>query len=663
MLIEKEFELQSKYEPAGDQPKAIEALLKGLEEGKGGQVLLGATGTGKTFTMAQVIAKSGRPTLVLAHNKTLAAQLYAELASFFPENAVEYFVSYYDYYQPEAYVPATDNYIAKDSQINEQIDKLRHSATKALLERRDIIIVSSVSCIYGIGSRESYKEMVMSILEGDIIERSDVISKLVDLHYQRNDIDFQRGTFRVRGDIIDVFPVSEEDRGIRIEMFDNEIERILFIDPLKGTKIEQIERIDIYPATHYANTKENIDRAVEDIEEELNQTLKYFKNENKLVEAQRLEERTNYDLEMLREVGFCSGIENYSRHLSNRKEGEKPPTLLEYFPPDWLLVVDESHVTIPQVRAMYKGDRSRKNSLVNYGFRLPSALDNRPLQFPEFMGLLNQAIFVSATPAAFEQEFSNHEIVEQIIRPTGLLDPTVEVKPVEGQVDDLLEQIRQRVSQNQRVLVTTTTKKMSERLADYYDELGIKVRYLHSDIETLERVEIIRDLRKGKFDVLIGINLLREGLDIPEVGLVAILDADKEGFLRNRTSLIQTIGRAARNENGHVILYGDRITRSMQEAMEETKRRREIQEAYNKEHGIIPRTIVKEFHSPLEELFQSATLSEEVAETDWDISQLPKLIAKTRKAMFAAAAELDFEKAAELKNQVQEMENYLLQFG
>ena len=663
MLIDKAFELQSKYEPAGDQPKAIEAILKGLQEDKGGQVLLGATGTGKTFTMAQVIAKSGRPTLILAHNKTLAAQLYAELSSFFPNNAVEYFVSYYDYYQPEAYVPSTDNYISKDSQINEQIDKLRHSATKALLERRDVIIISSVSCIYGIGSRESYKEMVMSIMEGDIIDRSEIIAKLVDLHYKRNDIDFQRGVFRVRGDIIDIFPVSEEERAVRIEMFDNEIERILFIDPLRGTKIEEIERIDIYPATHYANTKENIDRAIEDIEEELNQTLKNFKNENKLVEAQRLEERTNYDLEMLREVGFCSGIENYSRHLAKRKEGEKAPTLLEYFPSDWLLIIDESHVTIPQVRAMYKGDRSRKRSLVNYGFRLPSALDNRPLQFPEFMGLLNQVLFVSATPSEFEKEYSNQAIVEQIIRPTGLLDPTIEVKPVEGQVDDLLEQIRLRVAQNQRILVTTTTKKMSERLADYYDELGVKVRYLHSDIQTLERVEIIRDLRKGKFDVLIGINLLREGLDIPEVGLVAILDADKEGFLRNRTSLIQTIGRAARNQNGHAILYGERITRSMQAAIDETKRRREIQDTYNKEHGITPKTIIKEFHSPLEELFQSSIISEELAETDWDISHLPKLITKTRKAMFAAAAELDFEKAAELKNQVHEMEHYLLQFG
>ena len=657
------FELHSKYQPAGDQPKAIEALVNGLEQGKPSQVLLGATGTGKTFTMATVVSKVNRPTLVLAHNKTLAAQLYAELTSFFPNNAVEYFVSYYDYYQPEAYVASTDNYISKDSQINEQIDKLRHSATKSLLERRDVIIVSSVSCIYGIGARATYSEMVLSIMEGDRIDRSTIIESLVDLHYKRNDIDFQRGVFRVRGDIIDVFPVSEEEKAVRIEMFDNDIERILYIDPLRGSKIEEIERIDIYPATHYANTKENIDRAIEDIEEELNLRLKDFKNNNKLVEAQRLEERTKYDLEMLREVGFCSGIENYSRHLSNRKEGEQPPTLLEYFPSDWLLIVDESHVTLPQVRAMYKGDRSRKGSLVNYGFRLPSAMDNRPLQFAEFMALLNQVVFVSATPSEFEKEYSNQEIVEQIIRPTGLLDPTIEVRPVDGQVDDLLEQIRIRTAQGDRVLVTTTTKKMSERLADYFDELGVKARYLHSEIQTLERVEIIRDLRKGVFDVLIGINLLREGLDIPEVSLVAILDADKEGFLRNKTSLIQTIGRAARNVNGHAILYGNRITRSMQAAIDETQRRREIQEAHNLEHGIIPTTIIKEFHSPLEQLFQGSAIAEDLGDADWDISHLPKLITKTRKAMFSAAGELDFEKAAELKQQVQDMEIYLLQFS
>ena len=657
------FELQSPFTPAGDQPQAIQALVDGIRNGDVSQTLLGATGTGKTFTIANVIAMTNRPTLVLAHNKTLAAQLYSELSRLFPNNAVEYFVSYYDYYQPEAYVPSTDNYIAKDSQINEKIDKLRHSATKALLERRDVVIVSSVSCIYGLGSKEAYDGMLLSLEVGQQIERREIISKLVDIFYQRNDMDFYRGTFRVRGDIIDVFPAHEDQVAIRMEMFDDEVEELSFIDPLKGTRLKSVEKVAVFPASHYVTPKEEMDRAIVQIREELGERLAFFTKNKKLIEHQRLQERTLYDLEMIEETGSCSGIENYSRHLSNRKSGEAPPTLLEYFPKDWLLIVDESHVTIPQVRAMYKGDRSRKTTLVDFGFRLPSALDNRPLQFSEFLKLLNQVIFVSATPSVFEVEMSENVIVEQIIRPTGLLDPTVEIRPIEGQVDDLFDQIQKRVQKKERVLVTTLTKRMAQDLSSYYDDLGVRVRYLHSDIDTLERVEILRDLRKGEFDVLVGINLLREGLDIPEVSLVAILDADKQGFLRNRTSLIQTIGRAARNSSGHVILYAEKTTIAMKQAMEETERRRKIQQRFNARHNVTPTTIQKEIYSPLEELFVDSSPETTSSEKDWEPKEVPKLMAKAKKDMIKAASELRFERAAELRDLIKEMELFLLKFG
>ncbi len=665
------FQIHSKYEPAGDQPKAISELVDGIESDKSFQVLLGATGTGKTFTIAQVIQTVQKPTLVLAHNKTLAAQLYAELKKFFPNNAVQYFVSYYNYYQPEAYVPTTDNYIQKDSSINEQIDKLRHSATQALLERQDVIIVSSVSCIYGIGDKESYQALMLYLVIGEEAGHRNIITRLTEMNYEHNDIEFDRGKYRVRGDVIDIFPASEDDRAIRIELFDDEVESIYVFDPLTGAKIKDLRQVRIFAASHYVTGQDNLKRAIEDIEIELSHRLNELEQAGKLVEKQRLEERTNYDLDMLRNAGFCSGIENYSRHLSGRSTGEQPPTLLEYFPDDWLLVMDESHVTLPQVLAMYKGDRSRKQTLVDYGFRLPSAMDNRPLQSEEFFKLLNNTIFVSATPAYRELDRTEGEVVEQIIRPTGLLDPTIEVRDLEGQVDDLYGEIKMRVARNQRVLVTTLTKKKSEHLANYYDELGIKVAYLHSDIPTIERVEIIRDLRQGKYDVLIGINLLREGLDMPEVALVAILDADKEGFLRNRTSLIQTMGRAARNIDGHVILYSQhkRITASMKAAIDETNRRRHIQRSYNELHGQEPRPIESDFQSPLEELFMDnaeADLEALIAPSEdeaVDIPSLQRRIKQLKKEMHSAAAQLDFEGAIRLRDEIKQLNEFLRVIG
>ena len=665
------FEIHAKYEPAGDQPTAIDALVEGLEQDKKFQVLLGATGTGKTFTIAQVVERVQKPTLILAHNKTLAAQLYAEIKRFFPNNAVQYFVSYYNYYQPEAYVPTTNNYIPKDSSINEQIDKLRHSATQALLERRDVIIVSSVSCIYGIGDRETYQSLLLYLVVGEVVGRQHIISRLTEMNYTHNDIEFDRGMYRVRGDVIDVFPASEDDRAIRIELFDDEVETIYVFDPLTGKKIKDLRQIRIFAASHYVTGQDNLKRAIEDIQIELSHRLLELEQAGKLVEKQRLEERTNYDLDMLRNAGVCAGIENYSRHLSGRNPGQQPPTLLEYFPEDWLLVMDESHVTLPQVLGMYKGDRSRKQTLVDYGFRLPSAMDNRPLQSEEFFRLLNKAIFVSATPAYRELERTNGEVVEQIIRPTGLLDPTIEIRQLEGQVDDLFGEIKIRASRNQRVLVTTLTKKKSEHLANYYDELGINVAYLHSDIPTIERVEIIRDLRQGKYDVLIGINLLREGLDMPEVSLVAILDADKEGFLRNRTSLIQTMGRAARNIDGHVILYSQnkRITASMKAAIDETNRRRVIQRAHNVHHGIEPQPIYSEFDSPLELLFSSdaesdlQTLISSSDDVPTDIPTLQKRVSQLKKQMHSAAAQLDFEGAIRLRDEIKQLNEFLRVIG
>ena len=660
------FQLVAPHQPAGDQPHAIKELSAGLQEGKASQILLGATGTGKTFTIAQVIAQKQCPTLVLAHNKTLAAQLYDEFRSFFPDNAVEYFVSYYDYYQPEAYVPSSDTYIPKESQINEQIDKLRHSATRSLLERKDVIIVSSISCIYGLGSKEAYDGMLLILEEGECIPRKKIISKLVEIFYNRNDVDFSRGTFRVRGDVIEIFPVHEESQAIRVEMFDDEVERISFIDPLRGIRKESIPRVVIYPASHYVTPQDQLERAMYDIRQELGDRLRTFLDENKLIEAQRLEERTRYDLEMLEETGRCRGIENYSRHLSGREAGFPPPTLLEYFPKEWLLVVDESHVTVPQIGAMYKGDRSRKMSLVDFGFRLPSALDNRPLKFVEFEASLHQTIYVSATPGPYELSLCEGEVVEQLIRPTGLLDPVVEVRSQETQVDDLFDEIKKTVDRGGRVLVTTMTKKMSQELSAYYASLGIKVCYLHSDIETLERIQIISNLREGIFDVLVGINLLREGLDIPEVELVAILDADKEGFLRNKTSLIQTIGRAARNKNGRVILYAERITDSMQAAIDETHRRRTIQDAFNKEHNIEPKTIIKEIRNPLHNLFgseQEGSQQTTILDQEYNLKDIPFLITKLQKQMKEASKELRFEEAAELRDQIKALEIYALRFA
>ncbi len=648
-----DFKLHLEYQPTGDQPQAIEKLVKGFKEGNQFQTLLGVTGSGKTFTMANVIAQIQKPTLILAHNKTLAAQLYGEFKEFFPENAVEYFVSYYDYYQPEAYVPSTDTYIEKDSAINDEIDKLRHSATAALFERKDVIIVSSVSCIYGLGSPIDYKEMVLSLRPGMIKDRDEVIRKLVDIQYDRNDMDFKRGTFRVRGDIVEIFPVISSDTAVRVEFFGDEIDRITEIDVLTGEIKNRLEHIAIFPASHYVVPQDKINMAIKTIEAELDERVKYFKGEGKLLEAQRIAERTNYDIEMLRETGFCSGIENYSRHLAGLEPGATPHTLLDYFPDDFIIMVDESHITVPQVRGMYAGDQSRKSTLVEFGFRLPSAKDNRPLNFDEFESKIDQMLFVSATPGDYEAE---HELLraEQVIRPTGLLDPEIIVKPVDGQVDDLIFEIRKGIKNKNKVLVTTLTKKMAEDLTDFMREAGIRVKYLHSDIDTLERTEIIRDMRLDVFDVLVGINLLREGLDIPEITLVAILDADKEGFLRSETSLIQTIGRAARNSEGHVIMYADKITDSMRHAIEETKRRREIQDKYNKEHGITPTTIkkaVRERISITKEAIESVNRLKKDPES-MSRKEIMKLIEKVTKEMKKAAAELNFESAAELRDEM-----------
>lgn len=653
-----EFDLHSNYKPSGDQPTAIRQLVEGVQQGKKHQTLLGATGTGKTFTISNVIKEVKKPTLVIAHNKTLAGQLYSEFKEFFPNNAVEYFVSYYDYYQPEAYVPQTDTYIEKDASINDEIDKLRHSATSSLFEREDVIIIASVSCIYGLGNPEEYREMVVSIRTGMEIERNQLLRKLVDIQYERNDINFTRGKFRVRGDVVEIFPASRDERCIRIEFFGDEVDRIREIDALTGEVLGDREHIAIFPASHFVTREEKLVKAIENIEDELKDRLAKLRAEDKLLEAQRLEQRTNYDLEMMREMGFCSGIENYSRHLTLREPGVTPYTLLDYFPKDFLLVIDESHVTLPQIRGMYNGDQARKNVLVDHGFRLPSALDNRPLRFEEFEKHIHNAIYVSATPGPYELEHTP-ETVEQIIRPTGLLDPEIEVRPIEGQIDNLIDEIQQCVERNERVLVTTLTKKMSEDLTDYLKEMGIKVQYLHSEIKTLERIEIIRELRLGTYDVLVGINLLREGLDIPEVSLVTILDADKEGFLRSERSLIQTIGRAARNANGHVIMYADQITDSMRKAIEETNRRRTIQMAYNEKNHIIPKTIQKEIRDVIRAT-QAAEKSESYLTKATNGKKLTKaekttLLESLEKEMKEAAKALDFERAAELRDTILEL--------
>ncbi len=655
-----EFKLKAPYKPTGDQPQAIAELVKGFKEGNQCQTLLGVTGSGKTFTMANVIQQLQKPTLVIAHNKTLAAQLYGEFKEMFPENAVEYFVSYYDYYQPEAYVPSSDTYIAKDSAINDEIDKLRLSATMALAERRDVIIVASVSCIYGLGSPVDYQNMVISLRPGMIKDRDEVVAKLIEIQYDRNDMDFHRGTFRVRGDVLEVIPAYESDVAIRIEFFGDEVDRITEVDILTGEIKDELKHVAIFPASHYVVDKENINRAVKAIEEELEERVKEFKRQDKLLEAQRIAERTNFDIEMMKETGFCSGIENYSRHLAGLAPGQAPYTLIDYFPDDFVIMIDESHKTIPQIGGMYSGDQSRKSTLVDYGFRLPSAKDNRPLNFEEFESKINQVLFVSATPGVYEEE---HELLraEQVIRPTGLLDPEVEVRPVEGQIDDLIGEINQEISRKNKVLVTTLTKRMAEDLTDYMREIGIRVKYLHSDVDTLERTEIIRDMRLDVFDVLVGINLLREGLDIPEITLVAILDADKEGFLRSETSLIQTIGRAARNSEGHVIMYADKLTDSMRLAIDETERRRKIQMAYNEEHGITPKTIQKAVRDQI-------SISKKVAAEELKLEkdpesmsrkELEKLIGEVTKRMKKAAAELDFESAAELRDKLIELKQIL----
>lgn len=653
------FELVSNYQPQGDQPKAIEQLVEGIHHGKQHQTLLGATGTGKTFTVSNLIKEVNKPTLVIAHNKTLAGQLYSEFKEFFPNNAVEYFVSYYDYYQPEAYVPQTDTFIEKDASINDEIDKLRHSATSSLFERRDVIIIASVSCIYGLGSPEEYRELVLSLRTEMEIERNQLLRKLVDIQYSRNDIDFQRGTFRVRGDVVEIFPASRDEHCIRVEFFGDEIERIREVDALTGEILGEREHVAIFPASHFVTREEKMEKAIINIEKELEEQLEKLRENGKLLEAQRLEQRTRYDLEMMREMGFCSGIENYSRHLTLRPSGSTPYTLLDYFPDDFMIVIDESHVTLPQIRAMYNGDQARKQVLVDHGFRLPSALDNRPLTFDEFEKHIHHIVHVSATPGPYELE-KTPEVVEQIIRPTGLLDPVIEVRPIEGQIDDLIGEIHARVEKNERVLVTTLTKKMSEDLTDYLKEIGIKVNYLHSEIKTLERIEIIRDLRLGKYDVLVGINLLREGLDIPEVSLVAILDADKEGFLRSERSLIQTIGRAARNAEGRVIMYADNMTKSMDIAIQETQRRREQQEAYNEKFGITPQTI----HKKIRDVIKATKVHEESEEyaakaapklSKMSKKEREKVIEKVEMEMKDAAKALDFEKAAELRDLLLEL--------
>ncbi len=659
-----EFKLHAPYKPTGDQPQAIAELVKGFKEGNQFQTLLGVTGSGKTFTMANVIQELQKPTLVIAHNKTLAAQLYGEFKEMFPENAVEYFVSYYDYYQPEAYVPSSDTYIEKDSSVNDEIDKLRHSATAALTERRDVIIVASVSCIYGLGSPIDYQSMTVNLRPGMVKDRDEVIKRLVEIQYTRSDLDFKRGTFRARGDVLEIFPVNESEKAIRVEFFGDEVDRITEIDVLTGQVKAELEHIVVFPASHYVVEAEEMERAIRDIEVELEDRVQYFKSEDKLLEAQRISERTNFDIEMMRETGFCSGIENYSRHLAGLKEGETPNTLMNYFPDDYLIMIDESHITIPQVRGMYAGDRSRKETLVNYGFRLPSALDNRPLNFEEFESYINQMLFVSATPNVYEKE---HELtrIEQIIRPTGLLDPEIAVRPVEGQIDDLIGEIRKTIDSGNKVMVNTLTKRMAEDLTDYMKEVGIRVRYLHSDIDTLERSEIIRDMRLDVFDVLVGINLLREGLDIPEIALVAILDADKEGFLRSEISLVQTIGRAARNADGHVVMYADTITDSMRHAIDETNRRRSIQMKYNEEHGITPQTIRKAVREVMR-------ISKKVEASGFDVEkdlesmnrkEIEAVLKKLHKKMNMAAADLNFELAAQLRDQIIEIKKQLEQIN
>ena len=650
-----DFELKSDFKPTGDQPEAIKSIVSAINNNEKYSTLLGVTGSGKTFTMANIIQEVKMPTLILAHNKTLAAQLYSEFKEFFPNNAVEYFVSYYDYYQPEAYVAHSDTYIEKDASINDEIDKLRHSATAAILERDDVIIISSVSCIYGLGDPEDYRKLMLSLRPGMERDRDDIIKKLIEIQYERNDINFTRGTFRVRGDILEIFPASNDERAIRIEFFGDEIDRITEIDYVTGKIVGTRNHVVIFPASHYVTTPERVEKAVIEIEKELEERVKSFKDDDKLLEAQRIEQRTKYDIEMLKEIGFCQGIENYSRHITGRKPGEKPYTLMDFFPDDYLIIVDESHVTVPQVRGMYAGDRSRKTSLIDNGFRLPSAYDNRPLNFDEFEENINQILFVTATPGSYELEHST-TIAEQIIRPTGLLDPIVEVRPINNQIDDLVVEINKVIEKDERVLITTLTKKMSEDLTNYLREIGIKVKYLHSDIDTLERVEIIRDLRLGKFDVLVGINLLREGLDIPEVSLVAILDADKEGFLRSETSLIQTIGRAARNSEGKVIMYADKITRSMESAIAETKRRREIQMLYNEEHNITPTTIKKKVRDAIE---ATVVADEEtiygIKETD-NVEEIKENIAALQAEMMEAAQNLQFERAAEFRDKIKQLE-------
>ncbi|PQC19277.1 excinuclease ABC subunit B [Enterococcus faecalis] len=661
-MIEREtsntFHLASKYEPAGDQPAAIAELVDGVKGGEKAQILLGATGTGKTFTISNVIQEVNKPTLVIAHNKTLAGQLYGEFKEFFPDNAVEYFVSYYDYYQPEAYVPSSDTYIEKDSSINDEIDKLRHSATSSLLERNDVIVVASVSCIFGLGDPREYSQQVVSLRVGMEMDRNELLKSLVDIQFERNDIDFQRGRFRVRGDVVEIFPASRDEHALSVEFFGDEIDRIREVDALTGEIVGETEHVAIFPATHFVTNEEHMEHAISQIQEELEARLKVLRSENKLLEAQRLEQRTNYDIEMMREMGYTSGIENYSRHMDGRQEGEPPYTLLDFFPDDFLLVIDESHVTMPQIRGMYNGDRARKQMLVDYGFRLPSALDNRPLRLEEFEQHVNQIVYVSATPGPYEME-QTETVVQQIIRPTGLLDPEVEIRPIMGQIDDLVGEIHERIEKDQRVFVTTLTKKMAEDLTDYFKELGLKVKYLHSDIKTLERTEIIRDLRLGEFDILIGINLLREGIDVPEVSLIAILDADKEGFLRSERSLVQTMGRAARNAEGKVIMYADKITDSMQRAMDETARRRAIQEAYNEEHGIEPKTIIKEIRD-LISISKTADKDETVVQLDKsyeDLSRQEKadLLMKLEREMKDAAKALDFETAATLRDTILEL--------
>ena len=661
----KPFRLVTEFEPRGDQPGAIETLAAGVEHGFKHQVLLGVTGSGKTFTMANIIAKVQKPTLVLAPNKTLGAQLYGEFKGLFPENAVEYFVSYYDYYQPEAYVPQSDTYIAKDASINEEIDKMRHSATRSLLERRDVIIVASVSCIYGLGSPEAYQGLLLHLDRGQKIERDKVLRKLVEIHYQRSDMDFHRGTFRVRGDVVEIFPAHEEERAVRIELLGDEVERIVEIDPLWGKPIRELSRLAVYPASHYVTTRPILKQAIKAVQAELKENLKKLKEQGKLLEAQRLEERTRFDLEMLQELGYCTGIENYSRHLTGRHPGEPPPCLLDYYPADGLFFIDESHIAVPQLQGMYRGDRSRKLTLVEYGFRLPSALDNRPLSFEEFQTMVPQVIYVSATPAKYELEQAQGVVVEQIIRPTGLMDPEISVRPAEHQVDDLVAEIRRRAKRNERVLVTTLTKRMAEDLTEYLTDLGVRVRYLHSDIKTLERVEIIRDLRLGRFDVLVGINLLREGLDIPEVSLVSILDADKEGFLRSERSLIQTCGRAARNVAGEVILYGSEVTPSMARAVEETNRRRQLQGEYNERHGITPETIRKGIHNILSSVYEGdyvtvPTVGETAVEYN-TVEELDQHIAGLEKQMKEAAANLAFEEAARLRDEIRDLKEQRLE--